>query len=76
MEIFYLERAQSADLDYNWVFPEKAVNFKTSMNQIILFDIQVQYSCVTVIRCRVSESVVEHIRTVFNNYVEKIADIS
>ena len=38
----------------NWMYPESAATFYTPYDQIIANNLSVEYSCVTIIRCRIN----------------------
>ena len=51
--------------DENWLFPECSKIFLTHTDQIIAFDIPVEYSVVTIIRCKINSTIVSKVKDNF-----------
>ena len=49
----------------NWLFPEEADVHATSIDQIIVRNIQVTYSMTAIIRCEISQETLHHIEACF-----------
>ena len=60
---------RSGKRDDSWYFPERAEVFLTHADQVIAFDIPVEYSVVTVIRCKINRTIVSKIQTDFSQYI-------
>ena len=66
----YLSR--SSNDDKRWVFPEKDALVDTHVDQIITTEIPVEYSCVAIIRCKLSDATVSEITSRFKAYVSSL----
>ena len=55
--------------DERWFFPERSEVFLTHADQIIAFNIPVEYSAVTIIRCKINKTIVSKIQTDFSQYI-------
>ena len=56
----------------NWMYPETAATFYTPNDQIIMNSLKVEYSCVTIIRCKIDESLIKDLNCLFEEYMKKI----
>ena len=50
-------------------FPERSEVFLTHADQIIAFNIPVEYSVVTIIRCKINNTIVSKNQTDFSQYI-------
>ena len=56
----------------NWMYPESAATFYTPYDQIIANNLSVEYSCVTIIRCRINQSTITQMKNLFREYMDKL----
>ena len=56
----------------NWMYPETSSTLFTPFDQMIASDLSVEYSCATIIRCRVSSKSVSDIEKTFKEYINRI----
>ena len=70
--ISYLKRTKRNN-HTKWSFPESANRHLTPYNQIIFEDFDIEYSCVTIIRCSLQQSTVHDIVEKFEHYISVLA---
>ena len=56
----------------NWIYPKSAATFYTPFDQIIANNLSVEYSCVTIIRCRINKSTITQMNDLFREYMDKL----
>ena len=66
--ISYFVRSKAGASD-KWQVPEAAVVYRTPQDQIIMKDIVVQYSCITIIRCKIDADSIAQINKAFEKYI-------
>ena len=54
------------------MFPESAATLYTPYDQIIANNLSVEYSCVTIIRCRINQSTITQMKNLFREYMDKL----
>ena len=69
--VSYLFQTKSSNKS-NWMYPESAATFYTQYDQIIANNLSVEYSCVTIIRCKINQSTVTELNKLFKDYMDKI----
>ena len=70
--VSYLKRTKSRNHS-KWSFPESANRHFTTSGQIIGQDFDVEYSCVTIIRCALQQSTVNDLVKKFEEYISSLA---
>ena len=60
---------RSGKRDESCFLPECSGVFLTHADQIIAFNIPVEYSVVTIIRCKINKTIVSKIQTDFSQYI-------
>ena len=56
----------------NWMYPETAAISYMPKDQIIMNSLIVEYSCVTIIRCRIGESLIKDLNCQFVEKMNKL----
>lgn len=56
----------------NWMFPETSSTFYTPKDQIIMASLKVEYTCVTIIRCRIANSIIKELDCKFEEYMKQL----
>ena len=72
-KVSYMKQTQESS-KANWQFPESAMLFDTPIDQIIASDLPVEYSCVTIIRCKLRDGTVSKINGLFELYNASFVD--
>ena len=55
-----------------WAYPETASTLSTPFEQIIKKNLKVEYSCATIIRCKISKQIVTSLNKLLSAYIEKL----
>ena len=56
----------------NWMYPETSATYYTPRDQIIAMGLSVEYSCATIIRCRINAKTVCKLDELFSGYVKSV----
>lgn len=56
----------------NWMYPETSATYYTPCDQIIATNVSVEYSCVTIIRCKINAKTVSKLDEMFSKYVKTV----
>ena len=54
------------------MYPEAAATFYTPYDQLIGNNLSVEYTCVTIIRCKINNATIIKMTDLFREYVEKL----
>ena len=72
VKVSYLMQSSSKSKS-TWIFPETASTFITPVDQIISSDINIEYSCATIIRSRISVETINMLDNLLKEYVENLS---
>jgi len=71
VQVSYMMRSNRLN-NHQWMLPEELTSYLTPKTQIIKVDFPVEYSCITIVRCKISKETISEINAAFNDYVKTL----